>query len=85
MAHISPKEISNKTGVSEIDCFKVLDTLADDGYLEEKLLTACSHCHLVLEKYNVINELPNHLNCKKCGAETTNVFENTYVVFEKSI
>lgn len=84
MEHISPKEISNKTGVSEIDCFKALDALAKIGYLEEKLLTACPHCHLVIEKHDGINELPNNLKCRKCGFELTNIFENTYVVFEKS-
>lgn len=84
MDRISPKLVSDKSGVDEIDCFKVLDTLSGFGLLNEKLLLACPHCHLVIGKYDTINDLPNTARCRKCGMEILSALKDTYVVFEKS-
>lgn len=75
MDRISPKLVSDKSGVDEIDCFRVLDALSGFGFIKEKLTPACPNCHFVLGKYDTINDLPSLIRCRKCGTVVDNTLK----------
>jgi hypothetical protein len=81
MKYISPTEVCLKSAVSKEDCFRVLNALANMGIVKERLVCTCPGCHNILGEYDVINEVPNSFKCRRCGTETKEIFENTYIVF----